>query len=394
LGGGRRAQVVAACCAAASGLVMVLGHMVNTATFDLLAWLLIGWLVLRLLRTGDGRWYLAIGAVVGIGLLNKRLVALLVLALLLALLAVGPRRVLRTWWLPAGAAVAVAIAMPNLWWEAAHGWPQFTVAAGISERHGGENRALFVPLQVVQLSPLFVPIWVAGLVWLWRDPAVRWARSFAVAYPVLFVVVLLLGGPSYYVLPLLVLVMAAGAVPTERWSRTGRRGRVLAVAIVAAAAVNVVIALPVLPPRALGPVNAMNEAQGEQIGWPGMVSTVAEAWWQIPAGERARAVILAHNYGEAAAIARYGPEHGLPAPYSGHMSYGDWGPPPDAADGPVLLVLPGFVQWALRDFADCRQVATVDNGYGLDNELGTNVVRLCSGDHPPWSELWPSLRHY
>jgi 4-amino-4-deoxy-L-arabinose transferase-like glycosyltransferase len=257
---------------------MVLGHMVSTATFDLLAWLLVGWLVLRLLRTGDGRWYLAIGAVVGVALLNKRLVALLVAGLLLALLLTGPRRALRTWWLPAGAAVALLIALPNLWWEAAHGWPQLKVAAEISEEDGEQNRLMFVLLQVVHLSPLLVPVWVAGLVRLWRDPRVRWARSLAVAYPLLVVAALVLGGKSYYILPLLMVAMAAGALPVARWARTRGRVALLASALVVAAAVNVVITLPVLPPGAAGTVNAVNDQQGEQLGWPELVATVARAW--------------------------------------------------------------------------------------------------------------------
>ncbi|MFI0773879.1 glycosyltransferase family 39 protein [Streptomyces sp. NPDC021212] len=87
LGGGRAAQSLAACCAAVSGIVLGTGHMVSTTTFDLLAWLLICLLVLRALRTGDGRWWFAVGAAAGIGLLNKYLVVLL-----LAVLPTGGRR--------------------------------------------------------------------------------------------------------------------------------------------------------------------------------------------------------------------------------------------------------------------------------------------------------------
>ena len=175
--------MVAAGLAGMSGQPLAVGRMVSTATFDLLAWLVICWLVLRLLRIGDGRWWLPIGLCVGVGLLNKYLVALLVVALLAAVLAVGPRRMLRGPWPAAAAALALAVAAPNLWWQADHGWPQLTVADGIGTADGTESRTMFVPEQLIYLSPLFVPVWVAGWLRLWRDPALRWARSAAVAYP-------------------------------------------------------------------------------------------------------------------------------------------------------------------------------------------------------------------
>ena len=48
----------------------------------------------------------------------------------------------------------------------------------------------------------------------------------------------------------------------------------------------------------------------------------------------------------------------------------------------------------MRFFRDCRQVATVDNGLGLDNDEQGDTVLLCSGTTLPWQQLWPSLRHY
>jgi 4-amino-4-deoxy-L-arabinose transferase-like glycosyltransferase len=394
LGGGRRAQVLAALSAVVSGFVLAVGHMVSTATFDLLAWLVIAWLALRLLRTGDGRWWVALGAAVGVAAENKYLVGLLAVALLGAVSITGPREVLRSRWLGAGVVLAAVLAAPNLWWQATHGWPQLTVAGGISSGDGAENRVLFVPMQIVYLSPFLVPVWIAGIRRLWRDPALRWARSLPPAYLLLCVLVVASGGKPYYALPLLLVLTAAGCEPLARWTRRRWRAVTVAAAAVVAFATSALVALPVLPADSLSFVNAINEEQGEQIGWPELTSTVAAGWSAIPPDRRSQAVIFAENYGEAGAIARYGPEHGLPRPYSGHMSNADWGPPPDTADGPVLRVYQDGDQTIGTHFTGCHETGRVDTGRNVDNEEQGAHVALCSGTTGPWSVIWPRLRHY
>jgi 4-amino-4-deoxy-L-arabinose transferase-like glycosyltransferase len=393
LGGGRGAQVAAAAIAAGSSLTLVISHMLATNTMDTLLWVLIGLFALRLLRTGDGRWWLAIGVVAGVGVANKWLVLLLLLALGVAVLTVGPRAVLRTWWLPAGAALALLVAAPTLVWQATHDFPLLTVASGISADDGAENRILFVPMQLVYLSPVLVPVWLAGIIRPWREPELRWARSLAVAYPVLCVVLLVIGGKPYYPVPMLLLLAAAGAEPALRWIR---RHRVLGYTAAAVGLViNLVVSLPVLPPAALGPVLAMNAEQGEQVGWTEFAETVARGWREIPSVDRETAVIFASNYGQTGAIEHYGPERGLPQPFSGHMSYWDWGPPSDRMSGPVLLVGDFEDGTAVPSaFAGCELVAEHDNGLGVDNdEQGTDVIR-CDGTRAPWSEIWPDLRRF
>lgn len=397
LNGGRRAQVLAAIATAISGYVLAVGHMVSTSTFDVLVWLVLSWLALRLLRTSDGRWWLPIGVVAGIGLLNKYLVALLLAALLAGLVAVGPRRVLRSWWLVGAVAVALVIVAPNLWWQATNGWPQLTVAGGISAESGTEDRVMFPVEQVLLLSPVLVPVWGAGLWRLWREAGIRWARSVVVAYLVLCVLVVALGGKGYYAIPLLLVPLAAGCQPVVAWLGRGRaraRHGVFGAALATGAVMSALISLPVLPPSALTTVNTINREQGEQVGWPALVSTVAEVWSTIPPEDRDSAVVFTANYGQAGAIAHYRARYDLPEPYSGHMSHADWGPPPDTADGPVVLLHPDDASANERFFTGCREAARVDNGEGVDNEEQGTVVTLCEGTTRPWSILWPELRHY
>ncbi|MEU3623123.1 hypothetical protein [Amycolatopsis coloradensis] len=72
-------------------------------------------------------------------------------------------------------------------------------------------------MRLLSLSPVVVPVWIAGALRLWRDPDLRWARSPALAYPILFVILVVLGGKPYYSAPFLLLLTAAGADPCLRW---------------------------------------------------------------------------------------------------------------------------------------------------------------------------------
>lgn len=387
-GSHRRGQVLAAVCAAASGYVLGVGHMVSTSTYDLLAWMLIGLFAVKLLRTGDGRWWLALGATVGIALENKYLVVLPVGALLIALLVVGPRGVLRSWWLLAGVALAGLIALPNVLWQFQHDWPQLKVAGGISEDDGTENRIMFIPLQILQLSPFLVPIWIAGFLRIWRH--LPWARSIALAYPVLCVAVLVTGGKSYYALPLLLVLVAAGCEPLIGWVDLHRVRAVVGLALTALT--SALFTLPLVPASAADLVIPVNKEQGEQIGWPAFVSTVAAAWAKVPPSERSTATLFAGNYGEAGAVVRYGASYGLPQVYSPHMSFADWARPPDSNTGPVLLIeldrTPRFETY----FRNCTQVGKIDSIVSNDED-GTALV-LCDGPTEPWSTLWPKVRQF
>ncbi|MER7752771.1 glycosyltransferase family 39 protein [Kitasatospora sp. NPDC097643] len=393
-GSGRAGQLLAACAAALSAYVLAVGHLLLTSTVDVLIWLAVCLAALRLLRTGEGRWWPVVGACAGIGLQNKDLVLLLGAALVPAVLYTGPRQVLRGWWPVAGLLLASVIAAPNLWWQAAHGWPELTVAGGISDQDGLDNRLMFVPMQILYLSPVLVSIWLAGFRRLRDDPALRWARAFGYAYPLLCLLVLASGGKPYYALPLLLVLTAAGCEPVVRRAWTPQRRRGFAAWLAFGAALNLVITLPVLPPRLIPTVNWIYREQGEQFGWPRLAAAAADGWRAVPPELRSRTVVFATNYGEAGALAEYGPGLGLPAPYSGHMSFADWGPPPDSADGPVLLVHPDKYPAVEREFTGCRVVARVDNGADVGNEEQHTPILICTGTTAPWSQLWPRLRQF
>lgn len=384
LGGGRRAQVGGAMAMASTGFVLGVGHLLATAAFDLTAWMALLWLAARLLRTADPRWWLAFGAVAGVSMLNKNLLVLLGTALLAGLLAERRWDLLATPWLPAGAALAVVIASPNLLWQADHGWPQLEMAQVLSERLAAESRATLLPLQVL-FAPGLVVLLFRGARSLARDEAMRPFRALLWAWPAGLVVAFATGGRPYYVLPLTLVVTLAGVATVTR-DGIGRLRPHLVVNL----ALSLVFAVPLLPLSTSKMTARLNEAVAETIGWPELVDQVAEVVDDLPADERRDVVLLAATYGEAGAIDRFGPALGLPPAFSPHNSYADFRQPTDEA---ATVVSIRYERSYLDElFTGCREVARVDNGLDIDNEVQGTPIVVCGGPRAGWPETWERMR--
>jgi len=388
--GRRRAQLIAASCAAVASVVLIVGHLLSTSTFDVLAWATVSWLVVRIVRGGDQRLWPAVGAVAGVALLNKPLIAFLLAGLGVGIVVAGPRSALRSGWLWAGVLVAALIWSPWLVWQSNHGWPQLDVSSSIAAGGSASSqpRWALLPFQLLLVSPVLAPVWIAGLVALCRRPALRPFRLFVVAWAFLVVAFLATGGKPYYLAGMLPLLLAAGAIETDAWLDRGARGRAVVLwgAVALSGAVSAVIALPVLPAHDAGPVIAMNGDVGETIGWPQLARTVATVYRQAGSD----AVIYTANYGEAGALDRYGHALHLPRAFSGHNGFWYWGPP-RARPGPVVAV--GLHASQLRHFRGCRLAARIANSAGVDNDERGEPVYRCAAPVAPWPQLWPALRH-
>jgi 4-amino-4-deoxy-L-arabinose transferase-like glycosyltransferase len=395
LSGSAFSQTLAALAVGTGVYTLVVGHLLSTSSVDLLAWVTITWLTVRILRTGDSRLWLAVGAVTGLALLNKHLVLFLVVALLIgSALVPTARRQLRSPWLGGGVLIALALWTPNLLWQATHGWPQLELAADIREEYDvTAERIAFVALQLVLFSPVAVLLAIVGLVRLWRDPVLAAFRLLAWAWLALLVLFFLTGGKGYYLGGLYPALIAAGSVHIEQRVGARRRRRIGWLAAVAVAAViGMPIALPLLPAGTLAssPYAAPAEDALETIGWPEFAAAVEQAYEEVPPDRRESAIVFAGNYGEAGAVALYGRNGRLPPVASGHNGFGLWGPPAEDA-GPVILV---DASGGWRDeFENCVAVTTVDNGQGVDNEEQGGTVWRCDGPRGGWEAAWPRLVH-
>ncbi|WP_211238618.1 ArnT family glycosyltransferase [Actinomadura rifamycini] len=395
LGGRRRAQLLTAGAYAVCPFAIASGHTLSTAAFDMLLTTVLAWLAIRWVRTRDQRLLLAAGAVTAVAVNVKYLAPVALAALVAGLLIAGPRDLLRRPPLAAGAALAVAAAVPGLLWQARHGWPQLDMADAIAGDADFGGRPGFLPFQLVLTGVVLSWLWIYGLWRLYRSADLAPYRFVGHAYLLLNIAFLATAGKPYYLSGLWAALWAAGAVEVER--RGAPRGWGWAASAPAYAVTGVstvLLTLPVYPVATLAstPQPAVNADGAETVGWPRFAAEVARVHRTLPPGEPA--TIIVGNYGEAGALDRYGPDLGLPRAYSGHNGYWYFGRPPDTATTAVV-VGPESVAGAarLRRFwTDVRPAGRIDNGVGLDNEEQGKPVWICRGLRGTWTDLWPEFR--
>ena len=114
------AQFTAALAVALSPLPLFEGTQFQYSSFDYLWWVLIAYFTIRLLNSNNSRWWLAIGAVVGLGLLTKYSVVFYIAGILAGLALSRARRFLASPWFWAGIAVALLLFLPNFLWLIHH----------------------------------------------------------------------------------------------------------------------------------------------------------------------------------------------------------------------------------------------------------------------------------
>ena len=395
LGGSRRAQVVAALAAATSAQVLAADHLLSTASFDLFFWAAISTLFVRLLRTDDRRLWVAIGAVAGVGLMNKYNVAFLLLGMGLGVLLSGRGRILASRWLVLGAVAALVIFLPNLIWNAQHHWAALTMLRDLKRENSTLSASIqFIPSQFLVVGPFLVAVWVGGVRRLLRH---AWARPVAIAYLVLLVLDTVTGAKSYYLGGIYFVLFAGGGIwADERLLRRGTGMRTLATWIVVGGVVALPLSLPVLPVTTLPSgdwESKINKDLSATVGWPRVVSQIAGVVATLPAPERAHVVVFTGDYGAAGAVDLYGRRFGLPRAISGHNTYWIWGPR-GATDGATTIAVNLDRDYLLTIFSSVTPAGTVDTGHGVWTEERGDPIFVCRGQRVSWAAAWPAARHY
>lgn len=405
-GGGVWAQALALLCLLVAPAHLRVAAMLNIPVVEVFLCTVAAYLVARLLsfdepREGRWTWVLAGGAL-GLGILAKHSSLLWAGALLVGLLATPSRRVLASRWPWFGVTIAFAFVVPNLLWQADHGFATLEFLRQL--RHDVlalQGRGLFVAGQLLYFHPLAVPVWVAGIAFAFTRQG-RAARPFAWVFVVLFGSYFVLGGKPYYLASAYPAVLAAGGVALERHLATRQGARRLLVGSLALTGVALgVLTLPVLPIQkvdaaigsilgwAVPPIALTHDLHG-MFGWEEHAATVDRVYRSLPLGERERASVLAGTYSQAAAL-NVLREVATPRAVSGHMTYFLWGP--DGRRGEVLIAYGLPREFLERHYGTCTEQARIDVPLARPGD-GDLPVYVCREPFRTMAEIWPEIRRF
>jgi hypothetical protein len=394
LGGSRLAQVTAALAIALSPLPIFEATEFQYTSFEMLWWVLIAWFTIRLLKSENPRWWLAIGAVVGMGLLAKYSIVFYVAGILTGVVLTPARRYLKSGWFWGGIALALFIFLPNFLWLVRHDFISYHFLQHIHARDVAEGRAEgFLKGQFLACAnPWAAPLWLAGLVAFLRNPRYR---MIAWMYLVPLAILWLAKGRFYYLCAAYPMLIAMGAVGGEHWVRGLPRWARVTVEAVFFQGLLVAGAYFIagwVPIASSGPLRdfalSHSEDLREEIGWNEMVRTVANIRDSLPPDQQAHLGITTGNYGEFGAIELLGPDYGLPAPIGTTNS--EWlrgypTPPPT-----TIIALGITREQADSIFTNCRWAGHNGNSEGVRNEESQYHpdIFVCGPPRLPWPELW------
>jgi hypothetical protein len=409
LGGGPFAQGFAALSVILAPDYLATYHIYTMNAYEPLCWMGCVAILLWILNGGSSRLWLAFGVLAGVGLENKHTMLLMGLGLVIGLLLTGERRRLLDPWLWAGGAIALAILLPNLLWQAQHQWPEleFMRRADAVKNYRASAWEFFTG-QVLLIGPVMLPVWFAGLCWFFTGAGRRW-RALGWCYLVMFASLLATHGKVYYLTPAYPMLLAAGAITWETFTiqpaRAWLRKASIALLVIVSAAIAP-LAMPLLPvetfiryARAIGFSEVKTENHrparlpqlyADMFGWENMAARVAAVYRSLPAQEQAQAAIFGQNYGEAGAIDYFGPRWGLPRAISGHNNYFLWGP---GDRGQVLIVIGSSGRGAKRLYEDVTPAGRIVDAYAMPYESDLTIW-LCRRPKQPLSEAWPQVKHY
>ena len=252
----------------------------------------------------------------------------------------------------------------------------------------------FVPNLILIVVYLFflIPLWMAGLVSLFRN---RGLRPIGIAC-LLPLVLFLFVGKSYYAVGTMPIALAQGLVAVGAIKRPRLRTG-FEVAVVVACVLQLVtfaqLTLPITPPdriHSLG-LDSKNELFKDSVGWEDVAHQVESIYGNLPNSDRTGTIIISALCGVPGALQIYGDKKSLPLVVSPQLSDWYWLPSDLVATNALMIDYePSDVAWMCSSATLLTHLTVPYGVKGLEQGAPVTFCVLKA----PISQAWSQLRNF
>ena len=405
-GGGKLSQALAALSICFAIAFPAISSFFSMNPVDIMLCTIFIYLFAKTIEAPSPQKWITLGVLFGVGLLNKYTFLVLGFSLLLSLIITKRWKVLKSFWMYAGAVIGLIIFLPHVMWQVDHGWPTLEFMRNAAEyKNLSLSPLAFLSQLIIGLNPFALPLWLCGLTYLLFSKETKEYRFLGWTAVIFLLVYMFQNSKMYYVLPVFPLLLSSGAVAIERFSQKHLirwPKRAIASTMIISGTLLMPLAVPILPvkqfvtyAKTLGLWNLIRMEKGEgdvlpihfvyRMGWEELTDSVASAYHVLPQNEKEKCAILASWYGIAGAIDHFGPGHGLPDAICPRNNYWMWGT--RNYSGEVVLAVGYDEHFLGQFFGSVRHISLFKNPYAYDAE-----IYLCKEPKAPLDRMWPQLK--
>ena len=404
LGARRGGQMVALAGVLLCPQFLAVDSFLSMNSFEPVFWMTAAMAILQLLKEESYLWWFIFGLAAGLGSENKPSMVFFLLALMLGLLVTRARRVLFSRGMLLGISVAVLLVLPNLFWQATHGWATFHFLHNATAARHSSLR-LFIPAQIELMGFVSVPLLVAGLGWLLVDRNAAHFRFLGLTYLFFLIIMMALRSKDYYLTPIYPILFAAGGVAFETYASTRLRRWSLGIYVVPVLVLETLV-LPLvlamvtpdrwlvlaemthLRSRAAQQVEPFPDFYSLRFGWQELTDDVTQVYQSLPLSEQRQAGIFCATWNTASAINFLG--RGLPYAISGRDNYFLWGP--HGENGAVMIVVTTATsEELLQEYKVVKEVGSMHNPYAYPWHT---KIYLCQDRRRSLADDWQKVKRY
>jgi len=415
MGGRGLAVSIAGLSIISAPILLAMNTFYSMNCIDILLWSIAAYLVLVVFQEKSPRFWIILGVVLGLGLLNKISMAWFGAGLALVLLVTKNRKNLVTPWPYITALIAFLIFSPFIIWNMTNDFAHLEFIRNATQfKYSSISPVDFLLGQLLLFHPFTIPIWLAGLFFYFFNKKAIEFRPLGIIF-ITVLLILLVNGRSKpeYMAAAFPIVFAAGGAQWERWIvhkkwiwlKYGLPGLLVMGGILTAP-----LALPILPvetfisySRAIGmgqgnyeskELAALPQFYADMFGWEKMARTVSEVYASLPPGEKEHTVVFAGNYGEAGAIEYFSTKYPLPPVVSPHNNYWIWwGREHRGKEVKTVIIIGGKQEEHLRSLEKVEPVALFKCTYCMPYE-NNKTIFVGRDLRRSLEELWKELKQF